>query len=149
MSDTTYPTQPEALIPAKYAALIAELAAVESLFALRLGVTMNCGDIRLVRIADGKYVVQELRHMRNGTAEYRHVDTCNDIAAAVIAFRAGVVGHPMPQTAPQTCEWKADPDDEDTIYSSRCGNKHMFIADDIVGNHYKYCPYCGLAITES
>lgn len=148
MSNTTYQPQPETLIPAKYAALIAELAAVESLFMMRLGVTMNCGDIRLLRVGNGNYIIQELRRMKNGTAEYRHVSTHEDIAAAVVAFRAGVVGHPMPQTAPQTCEWKADPDDKDTIYSTTCGNKHMFIADDIVSNHYKYCPYCGLAITE-
>lgn len=92
MSDIIYPTQPEALTTGKYANLISELAAVESLFMLRLGVTINCGDIRLVRIADGKYVVQELRHMRNGTAEYRNVSTHAEIAVAVIAFRTAVLG---------------------------------------------------------
>ncbi len=91
-----YPTQPEALIPAKYARLIAELAAFESLFEMRLGVTMNCGDIRLIRPTDGRYIVQEQRHMKNGTAEYRHVSTHSDIADAVIAFRAAVLGPSKP-----------------------------------------------------
>jgi hypothetical protein len=98
MSVTTYPTQPETLIPAKYSDLIAELAAVEKLFSMRLGVTMNCGDIRLVRIDDGKYLVQELRHMRNGSAEYRHVSTHANIAEGAIAFRAAVVGPSKPDT---------------------------------------------------
>jgi len=91
-----YPTQPETLILAKYDTLIAELAAVESLFMLRPSVTINCGDIRLVRIADGKYVVQELRHMRNGTAEYRHISTHANIAEGAIAFRAAVLGPSKP-----------------------------------------------------
>jgi len=96
--EPTYPTQPEVLIPAKYARLIAEFAAVESLFEMRLGVTVNCGDIRLVCPVDGRYIVQEQRHMKNGTAEYRHISTHSDIAAAVIAFRAGVVGPSKPDT---------------------------------------------------
>jgi len=146
--EPTYPTQPEAIIPEKYARLIAELAAFESLFEMRLGVTVNCGDIRLIRPVDGRYIVQEQRHMKNGTAEYRHVSTHADIADAAIAFRAGVVGHPMPQTAPQTCEWKPSFDD-DSIHSTACGNDHMFITGDTAANQYKYCPYCGLAIEES
>jgi len=148
MNDITYQPQPETLIPAKYANLIAELAAAESLFMMSLGVTMNCGDIRLLRVGNGNYIIQELRRMKNGSAEYRHVSTHADIAAAVIAFRAGVVGHPMPQTTPETCEWKPDLDD-DSIHSTACGNNHMFITGDMAANHYKYCPYCGLAITES
>ena len=97
MSDTTYQPQPETLTTGKYANLIAELAAVESLFAMRLGVTMNCGDIRLVRIDDGKYVVQELRRKHNGTSQYQHLSTHTEIAAAVIAFRAAVVGASKPE----------------------------------------------------
>ena len=97
MSDTAYPTQPETLATGKYAALIAELAAVESLFMMRLGVTMNCGDIRLVKIDDGKYVVQELRRKHNGTSQYQHLSTHTEIAAAVIAFRAAVVGASKPE----------------------------------------------------
>lgn len=61
--------------------LTAELEAVESLFAMRLGVTMECGDVRLVRPNDGRYVVQELRHRHNGTAQYQHLQTHTDIAA--------------------------------------------------------------------
>lgn len=91
MSNTTYQPQPETLTTAKYAALIAELAAVESLFSMRLGVTMNCGDIRLLRVGNGNYIIQELRRMKNGSAEYRHVSTHTEIAAAVIAFRAAVL----------------------------------------------------------
>lgn len=98
MNNTTYQPQPETLIPAKYANLIAELGAVESLFMMRLGVTMNCGDIRLIKIDDGKYVVQELRHRHNGTAQYQHLQTHTDIAAAVIAFRAAVIGPSKPDT---------------------------------------------------
>ena len=97
MSDTAYPTQPETLATGKYAALIAELAAVESLFMMRLGVTMNCGDIRLLRVGNGNYIIQELRRMKNGSAEYRHVSTHTEIAAAVIAFRAAVVGASKPE----------------------------------------------------
>ncbi len=97
MNDITYQPQPETLIPAKYANLIAELAAAESMFMMRLGVTMNCGDIRLIKIDDGKYVVQELRHRHNGTAQYQHLSTHTEIAAAVIAFRAAVVGASKPE----------------------------------------------------
>ena len=98
MNDITYQPQPEALIPAKYANLIAELAAAESLFAMSLGVTMNCGDIRLLRVGNGNYIIQELRRMKNGSAEYRHVSTHADIADAVIAFRAAVVSPSKPDT---------------------------------------------------
>jgi len=148
MSNITYQPQPEALIPAKYANLIAELGAVESLFMMRLGVTMNCGDIRLLRVGNGNYIIQELRRMKNGSAEYRHVSTHTEIAAAVIAFRAGVVGHPMPQTLPQ-CQWRIDDYLESTAYKTTCGHLHMFTAGDIAENEYKHCPYCGLAIKES
>lgn len=96
--ETIYPANPEALIPEKYARLIAELAAFESLLEMRLGVTVNCGDIRLVRPVDGRYIVQEQRHMKNGTAEYRTLSTHSDIAAAVIAFRAAVTGPSKPDT---------------------------------------------------
>ena len=96
--ETIYPTQPEAIIPEKYTRLIAELAAFESLFEMRLGVTVNCGDIRLIRPVDGRYIVQEQRHMKNGTAEYRILSTHADIAAAVIAFRAAVISPSKPDT---------------------------------------------------
>lgn len=115
---------------------------------MRLGVTINCGDIRLIRPTDGQYTVQEQRRLHNGTAKYLTLSIHSDIADATIAFRAGVVGHPMPQTAPQSCEWKPDFDDN-SIHSTACGNNHMFITGDTVANHYKYCPYCGLAIEES
>lgn len=84
---SNYPTYPKALIPAKYANLIAELSAAEELFAMRLGVTMNCGDVRLIRTSENRYVVQELRGK-----QYAHLSTHDNIAAAVIAFRAAVVG---------------------------------------------------------
>lgn len=52
------------------------------------------------------------------------------------------------EAAPQTCQWEPNFDD-DGIHSTACGNKHVFIAGDMAANHYKYCPYCGLAIEES
>lgn len=96
--EPTYPTQPEALIPAKCARLIAELAAFESLFEMRLGVTINCGDIRLIRPVDGNYTIQEQRPTNNGTTKYLTLSIHSDIAAAVIAFRAAVIGPSKPDT---------------------------------------------------
>jgi hypothetical protein len=89
MSD--YPTYPETLIPAKYANLVAELSAVEELFAMRLGVTMNCGDIRLVKTNEA-YVIQEKHYAKSGTEDWRFSAKFTDIASAVVEFRRLVVG---------------------------------------------------------
>ena len=89
MSD--YPTYPETLIPAKYANLIAELSAVEELFAMRLGVTMNCGDIRMVKVSEA-YVIQEKHYARNGAENWRFIAKFADIASAVVEFRRLAVG---------------------------------------------------------
>lgn len=88
---SNYPTYPETLIPAKYASLVAELSAAEELFAMRLGVTMNCGDIRMVK-ADGNYIVQELRRTQNGAENWRLIAKHAEIASAIIEFRRRVVG---------------------------------------------------------
>ena len=89
MSD--YPTYPETLIPAKYANLIAELSAVEELFAMRLGVTMNCGDIRLVKTNEA-YVIQEKHYAKSGKEDWRFIAKYAEIASAIIEFRRLVVG---------------------------------------------------------
>ena len=88
---SNYPTYPETLIPAKYANLIAELSAAEELFAMRLGVTMNCGDMRLVRTNEA-YVIQEKHYTKSGKEDWRFSAKFTDIASAIIEFRRLVVG---------------------------------------------------------
>jgi len=44
------------------------------------------------------------------------------------------------------CEWTEDKHDD--MWETTCGNAHVFFDGGPKANNYKYCPYCGIEITE-
>jgi len=50
---------------------------------------------------------------------------------------------------PALCDWTPWSDPENTgCYDTACGQTQYFSEEDIRGNNYIYCPYCGNKINE-
>lgn len=53
-----------------------------------------------------------------------------------------------PHASRETCEWRFDGiyDDVDVVWSTGCGQLHVFIHGGPIENQQKFCGYCGRPI---
>ena len=48
----------------------------------------------------------------------------------------------------EKCKWEFGKK-EDGVWSTDCGNMHIFEGGSLEENSYKYCPYCGKPIIDA
>jgi hypothetical protein len=57
--------------------------------------------------------------------------------------RAAVLAAMRPAQPPSVCKWEPEESDACDLWSTGCGEAHVFEAGDPAENDYKFCPYCG------
>ena len=69
----------------------------------------------------------------------------SDIDLSYLASPAALFAS-LAREAPLTCTWT---ENEDGVYETNCDNMFVFNDGGPVENGFRYCPYCGLELSEN
>lgn len=87
-------------------------------------------------------------HPDRKVANYKNISTASILRAirAILALRERSEGkrgtRQLGPESDRTCKWQLE-DEDQGLWSTKCGNDHVFISGGPLENQYLYCPYCG------